>query len=488
MHHRPRIANMPGVGAPPPSALHGRSSRMARLVAAGFGAAVIATALVAVSTAQARGRHVTNPLTNWTTYHANSLESGAAPATMNFAHPTLAWTSPTLDGQLYGEPLVQGGLVVVATENDAVYALNASNGTVAWSTSVGTPVPAGSLPCGDISPNVGITSTPVIDASRSEVFVAADEVSGATISHHLVGLDLSTGTIVLDEVVDPPGSLSAAQLQRPALVLDQGSVEIGFGGNAGDCSTYHGWLVSVPESGGAIHTWEVDPTPGNDQGAVWMGGAGPVVDAAGNIWLATGNGSNTTGSSPDGSDSVVELSPSLATVQSFTPSTWQTDNATDADLGSSPPALMGNGFVFMAGKSQTAYLLNQSNLAGVGGQLTERSFCGSDVDGGEAFTTSVVYAPCLLGVEAVRVVRGYHGTHRLAVQWKTSTDSPGPPISAGNRIWTISRDGTLFGLRKSNGRPAVALTVGAPANHFPTPAVGAGLLLAPASDYVVAFH
>jgi hypothetical protein len=461
---------------------------MARVVATGFGVAVIATALVAVSTAQARARHVTNPLTNWTTYHANSLESGIAPGTFNFAHPTLAWTSPTLDGQLFGEPLVQGNLVVVATENDVVYALNASSGAVAWSTSVGTPVPAGSLPCGDISPNVGITSTPVIDASRSEVFVVADEVSGATISHHVVGLDLSTGTIVLDEVVDPPGTLTAAQLQRPALALDQGAVEIGFGGNAGDCSTYHGWLVSVPESGGPIQTWEADPTPGNDQGAVWLGGAAPVVDSAGNIWIASGNGSNTTGSSPDGSDSVVELSPSLAVLQSFTPSTWPTDNATDADLGSAPPALMGNGLVFMAGKTQTAYLLNQSNLGGVGGQITERSFCGTDVDGGEAFTTSVVYAPCLAGVEAVRVARGPHGTHRLRIQWKTSTGSFGPPILAGNRIWTISQDGTLFGLRPSNGRTAVALTVGPPANHFPTPAVGAGLLLAPASDVVVAFH
>jgi hypothetical protein len=76
----------------------------------------------------------------------------------------------------------------------------------------------------------------------------------------------------------------------------------------------------------------------------------------------------------------------------------------------------------------------------------------------------------------------------MRVMWKTSTNSSGPPIFAGNKIWTISSGGTLFGLTKSNGRPAVQLSVGAPANHFSTPAVGAGLLLAPASDFVVAFH
>ncbi len=451
--------------------------------AAVSGMAIGAMTLSGGAIAQARTSNAA--ATNWTTYHANPLETGIAPSTASFAHPKLAWTSPALNGQIYGEPLVEGTSVVVATENDIVYALNGSNGSVAWSTSVGTPVPATSLPCGDISPNVGITSTPVIDTTRSEVFVVADEVSGAVISHHLVGLDVATGHIALDQAVDPPGTLTAAQLQRPALALDHGAVEIAFGGNAGDCSTYHGWVVSVPESGGTLRTWEADPTPGNDEGAVWMGGAAPVVDAGGNIWVATGNGSNTSGVSPDGGDSVIELSQSLTPVQSFTPSTWRSDNADDADLGSSAPAIMGNGLVFMAGKSRTAFLLNQSKLGGVGGQVAQRSFCGGVVDGGEAFTSSVVYAPCSKGVAAVKVNAR---THRMRVMWSTSTNSSGPPIVAGNMVWTIRHDGILFGLRRSNGRPVVRLTVGAPANHFPTPSVGDGLLLAASSSQVVAFH
>ncbi|MGA2520898.1 MAG: PQQ-binding-like beta-propeller repeat protein [Acidimicrobiales bacterium] len=455
-------------------------------------ALLVSVPLLIVGLQDAAGAHqATTVLTNWTTYHADAIENGIAPSTTTFQHATHDWTSPALDGQLYGEPLVDGSLVVAATETDTVYALNASTGAVAWSTTVGTPVPAGALPCGDISPDVGITSTPVIDAARSggpEVFVVADEDNAPGypgITHHLVGLALATGHVLLDEVVDPPGTTPAAQLQRPGLALDDGSVLVAFGGNAGDCSTYHGWVVSVPEGGGTLRTWEADASAGNDQGAIWMGGAAPVVDGNGDIWVSTGNGSNTTGSSPDGSDSVLELSPSLQLVQSFTPSTWQRDNADDLDLGSSAPVVLPTGYVLQIGKSQTAYVLRASHLGGVGGQVSQRtSVCGSNVDGGSAFTSRTEYVPCLNGVMAVRI----SARHTLRVLWKTSTGSSGPPIVAGDLVWTVSRSGTLYGLRESNGRPAVSLSVGAPATHFPTPSVGAGLLLAPASDQVVAFH
>src|SRR5581483_10140638 len=79
------------------------------------------------------------------------------------------WTSPDLDGDLYGQPLVVGGRVVVATENDSVYALDASNGTVVWRAHLGEPVSGSSLPCGNVDP-VGITSTPVVDATTNRVY------------------------------------------------------------------------------------------------------------------------------------------------------------------------------------------------------------------------------------------------------------------------------------------------------------------------------
>ena len=80
--------------------------------------------------------------TSWTVYHGNAEGNGVAPivSSVNLSSP--AWTSPALDGQLYGEPLVSGGHVIVATENDTVYALSAATGAVQWSTHLGTPVPS----------------------------------------------------------------------------------------------------------------------------------------------------------------------------------------------------------------------------------------------------------------------------------------------------------------------------------------------------------
>ena len=111
--------------------------------------------------------------------------SAAAVSSVSLSSP--AWTSPPSTAQLYGEPLVWDGHVFVATENDTVDALSATTGAVEWSSHVATPVPAGSLPCGDISPTVGITGTPVIDPTRSEIFVVADELVKGRPAHSSSG-------------------------------------------------------------------------------------------------------------------------------------------------------------------------------------------------------------------------------------------------------------------------------------------------------------
>ena len=211
----------------------------------------------------------------------------------------------------------------MATENDTVYALSAPTAASLWSTHLATPVPSGSLPCGDISPTVGITGTPVLDAARGEVFVVADEMVNGSPAHQLVGLSTATGKVELDQNVDPAGSTPAALLQRTGLTLDAGRVVFGYGGNYGDCSTYHGWVMSVPEAGGTPAAFAVDSGAGESQGAVWMGGAAPVIDASGNIWVTAGNGSvDSSSHAYDDSDSVLELSPSLTLEQYFAPSSW----------------------------------------------------------------------------------------------------------------------------------------------------------------------
>jgi outer membrane protein assembly factor BamB len=128
-----------------------------------------------------------------------------------FASP---WTSPDLGGAVWGQPLVRDGLVIAATETNQVRALNESIGQTVWQASAGTPVPASGTgphpPCGDISPYVGITSTPVIDPI------------GGSIVHELYAFNLANGNPVagFPMSVEPPGDVPADQLQRPGLVLD----------------------------------------------------------------------------------------------------------------------------------------------------------------------------------------------------------------------------------------------------------------------------
>ncbi len=207
------------------------------------------------------------------------------------------------------------------------------------------------------------------------------------------------------------------------------------------------------------------------------GGAAPEVDAAGNIWVATGNGS---GSTPyDYSDSVLELSPGLARTQYFAPDTWQTDNSNDLDLGSTSPALLSDGTVLQVGKSSTAYLLSQADLGGIS-HPTQISACGSDADGGDAVSGTVVYVPCGNGVQALQT------SPSLSALWQTSSGAHGPPITAGGLVWSIGGS-NLDGLNPANGATVWSVSVGGQDNHFPTPSVGDGLLLAPSTNQVSAF-
>src|SRR6266498_232797 len=388
---------------------------------------------------------------SWTVYHHDPAGSGVAGPMGRINTAARAWTSPALDGTIYGEPLVFSGRVYVATENDTVYALSAATGAVDWSAHLGTPVPAGDLPCGNISPTVGITGTPVIDPARREIFVVAAELVRGKQAHVLVGLSTATGRREMTRNVDPPGANTAALLQRTGLTLDAGRVVFGFGGNFGDCSSYRGRLVAVSEAGGMPAYFTVDAAADESRGAIWMGGAAPAVDQDGNLWVSVGNGSVTSpGHAYDNSDSVLKVSPSLRLVGFFAPSSWAADNASDLDM-STEPALLPHGQVVAAGKARIAYLLSAARPGGI------------------------------------VAVRASKAPAALRLLWGSRLGG-GPPIIAGGLVWTIGRDGTLYGLDPATGALRQRAQVGMSANSFPTPSAAHRLLLAPAATQVVAFR
>jgi outer membrane protein assembly factor BamB len=443
------------------------------------GALTMATAPAFATTS----RTVSVGASDWPTFDHDGLRTGVDASGTSFSPARAAWTSPVLDGQLYGQPLVAAGRVVAATENDTVYALAADTGQVLWHTHVGTPFDPSTVSglCGNIHPTVGITSTPVIDTARGEVFVVAAVAAPGNAAHHLVGLDLYTGAVLLDEDIDPAGTDPAFQLQRASLALTDGRVIAGFGGNSGDCGDYHGLVVSAPENGSAPSTFVVADQAGDSQGAVWMGGAAPSVDASGAVWVATGNSEHHQSTDAyDQSDSVLKLSPTMQLLDAFAPQAWYHDNAVDADLGSTTPALLPNGLAFEVGKSTTAYVLNQSHLGGVGGQVAlTNGFCFAD--GGSADLDGTLYVPCSNGVAAVKVTAS-----APTMEWETSSGAHGSPIVAGGMVWSIG-GGQLTALNASTGATVQQFALGSTPTSFPSPSAADGLVLAPSADQIHAF-
>ena len=424
--------------------------------------------------------------TSWTVYHGDAAGTGVSTAFRAVDTASRAWISPALNGQIYGEPLVYATDVYVATESDTVYALNATRGSVAWSRHFANPVPSSDLPCGNIAPTVGITGTPVIDPSRNEIFVVADELVNGGPEHFLEGLSTKNGAIELRERVDPPGSVPAALLQRTGLTLDDGRVVFGMGGNDGDCATYRGRVISVKESGSTPSIFTVDSHAGDSQGAIWMGGAAPVVDAKGNVWVSAGNGSVSNPSQGyDDSDSVLELTATSRLEQYFAPSTWPANNAADLDM-SSAPALLADGQVLIAGKSAIAYLLNGAHLGGIGNEEASlASVCGNNIDGGVAFVGMTVYLPCLNGTVAIRVTKS---PATLRVLWSANISGSGPPLVVAGLVWTVGKNGVLYGLDAATGKVRRQVNIGAVANDFTTPSVGDGFMLVASTNRVLAFR
>jgi outer membrane protein assembly factor BamB len=378
-----------------------------------------------------------------------------------------------LDGQVYAEPLVDGDQVIAATENDTVYSLNAATGNVSWSTSLGAPVAGGALPCGNIDPS-GITGTPVIDPANGVVWVVAFVEPGI---HQLVGVSLADGHIRYRQAITLPGVDELAQQQRSALTLEDGNVYIAFGGLYGDCGDYRGFVVSFPTSGSRAQNTFVVQSP--RQGGVWAP-PGPVINGAGTLFVATGNGASA--SAYDDGDSVIALSATLAVRQTFAPSNWAELNQNDLDLGSVSPTLVDDE-IFQIGKEGVGYLLDASHLGGIGGQLYSTQVCPTPAFGGTAVDGSLIIVPCLDGLTALQV----DADHTFHIAWSQPSVVSSAPVLAAGRVWAVTQTGDLAELNEQTGAVMLTEPIGAETTSFPSLAVAGGRLFAQGGNAIVAF-
>jgi outer membrane protein assembly factor BamB len=423
------------------------------------------------SSGQTAGHAAKESLHTWPTYGRTKSRTGhtAIGVRGRLRH---GWRA-NLDGAVYGEPLVVGSTLIVATENDSVYGLNARDGKRRWRKHLGTPAPLSSLPCGDIDP-LGITGTPAFDAKTGSVFAVAETTGGR---HTLWALDARNGHRRWHKSMDVLKSRQRdAEQERSAVLVADGRVITTYGGLAGDCANYVGYVTSTATNGkGRTRHYAV---PTSREAGMWSP-AGPVIGQNGNVYVASGNGAELQGKW-DKSDSVTELTPrTLRRVGVFAPSTWPQDNQDDLDLGSSSPVPV-NHRVVIAGKRGTVYLL-KPGLGGVGSDIA--SLDGCQAFGGAAVVGHTVLMPCK-GENSIRALKV--GKHSLKWSW-TASNVYSTPVIAGKRVYAADPgSGDLVILRLSDGKVLRRLSAGS-LPHFPSETVDGSRVFVGTLDGVTSF-
>ena len=376
---------------------------------------------------------------------------------------------------MYGQPLAVGDLVIAATEGNTVYGLDRASGMVRWHVHLGTPVPLSALPCGNIDP-LGITGTPVYDPATGMVYAVA-ETTG--FHHVLAGIAVPSGKLIFRRDVPTPDGHPRYDQQRAALLLNRGRVYVAFGGLFGDCGPYQGSINGVPASGrGPIVSYKV-PTA---REAGHVGGRRPG-GRPGRHRLRQRGQRGRDRPPYDGSDSVTALTPALRRTGIFAPATWPADNASDLDLGSASPGLLGNGMILAVGKSGTGYLLNSRHLTGVGSQVAKAPVCAAF--GGMATRGTVVYVPCISGGMAAVDTSG----NTIRVLWRGPAPAQGSPVLGGGAVWVPDWNaGVLYQLDPGTGHVRHQIRLGSALPHFASPSLSGPLALIGTMSGVVAVH
>jgi hypothetical protein len=289
-----------------------------------------------------------------------------------------------VDDQLYASPLYVANLniggathnvVYVATMNNTVYAFDADRGGAAlWSRNFNnggrptshTEVGTGGFcnPYMDITGNIGIVGTPVIDSSTNTMYFVARTIEGGATFQRLRAIDITTGNdraSAAQVVIGANGFDTVSQNQRPALTLSQGVVYIAWSSFC-DFGPYHGFVIGYDASTfQQVHVF--NDTPSGSQAGIWQAGQGANVDSNGDLYFMTGNGTFDGGS--NFGESFLKLNPStgLGLQDWFTPSDFNNMNNGDRDLGSAGALLIpGTSLIVGGGKDGIFYLLDTNNM------------------------------------------------------------------------------------------------------------------------------
>jgi len=302
--------------------------------------------------------------------------------------------STTVDGQVYAQPLLANGTLLVATENNKVYGLDPATGAMRWPAplNLGAPWKAADISCADLTPNIGVTATPVIDPSTNTAYLThktyASGASGPA-RYYMDAIDLTSGTEKAGFPVELAGAAqnqpgesfpATTELQRPGLLLMNGVVYAAFGS---DCDTppWEGWVFGVSTAGQVRARWVTVPGPSG--AGIWQSGAGLTSDGSGTLLVSTGNGgapgAPTPGKSPPASlgESIVRLAVqpdgSLKPADFFAPFDAKQLDEWDADFASGGITGLNEQFfgtpstphlAVAVGKDGYVYLLNRDNLGG----------------------------------------------------------------------------------------------------------------------------
>ncbi|MGH7970696.1 MAG: pyrrolo-quinoline quinone, partial [Limisphaerales bacterium] len=336
----------------------------------------------------------------------------------------------SVDGFVYAQPLIMTNVpilgkgthnvVFIATEHNSVYAFDAdsnqgANATPLWQVSFINPaagvttVPNGDLGSTDITPEVGITATPVIDPATGTLYVEVKtkEVTGGVASyvHRLHALDITSGaertngivanSPVIIDAINYPGTGQGGsdtdgsghvlfnalkEHSRPALTLLNGKVFIAYASH-GDNTPYHGWLFAY-DAHTLTQTSVYNTTPYGGLGGFWDGGGGAAVDADGYLYLQTGNGTfdavGATFSQASNNFAMAVLkfaaTNGIQLVDYFAPSNAVSLSGSDQDLGASAPIVLPDSagsaahrhLLVGGGKTAPIYVMDRSNLGQFG--------------------------------------------------------------------------------------------------------------------------